>query len=161
MPAWLPPKVLLSDFGGDWAAYEDALYRIFCRDFKQSKICFQGKRLGLKQHPMSGGKEATFWHFISKGDVEAQRMPDLRRCERIGWPRSIIERSNDPAVKVWENDRQGEQRACLWLEEEEYLVVLTLRERYALPWTAYLVEIEHRKRKLRKEYEAFRRLQGG
>ncbi|MNH30689.1 hypothetical protein D3C79_909980 [compost metagenome] len=45
------------------------------------------KRLGLKRHPVIQGKEATFWHMISEGNDEAERLPDLRRCERIRWPR--------------------------------------------------------------------------
>jgi hypothetical protein len=79
-------------------------------------------------------------------------LPDLRRCERIAWPRAIIERADDPVVQVWENRRGAEKRICLWLEQEEYLVVLADRGRYVLPWTAYLVTEHHRKRKLSKEY---------
>lgn len=154
MTAWLPPKILLSDFGGDWPRYEDALYAVFCRDFKGDKLYFRGQPIGLKRHPLSDGKEATFWHFTSEGSVEAQRTPDLRRCERIGWPRPIIERADDPAVKVWENERKGERRACLWLEKEDYLVVLAVRTGYVLPWTAYMVVQEHQKRKLREAFRA-------
>ena len=154
MPIWLPPKVSLSAFGGDWARYEDALYAIFCRDFKAETLYFRGCPLKLKRHPLSGGREATFWHFTTEGNVESQRRPDLQRCERIGWPRPIIERADDPSIKVWENERKGERRACLWLEEESYLVVLAVRGSYVLPWTAYLVTREHQKRKLQKEFEA-------
>jgi hypothetical protein len=154
MPVWLPAKVLLSDFGGDWARYEEALYAIFCRDFKGDRMYFRGQPLGLKRHPLLDGKEATFWHFTTEGSIEAQRTPDLRRCERIGWPRAIIERAEDPAVKVWDNDRGGERRVCLWLEDESYLVVLAVRNGYVLPWTAYLVTREHQKRKLQKEFES-------
>ena len=118
---------------------------------------FSGLRVGLKRHPIVNGKEATFWHFVSEGKDESNRIPDLRRCERIAWPKPIIERAgSDPAIKVWENERRGEKRACLWLEEEDYLVVLSLRTTYVLPWTAYLVPQEHAKRKLRREYEEFR-----
>lgn len=155
MRDWLPPLILLSDFGGDWALYEEALYGIFRKDFLETKIYFRGQPLGLKRHPLSGGKEATFWHLTSEGSIEAERIPDLRRCERISWPRPIIEHADDPAVKVWENERNRERRACLWVEEEDYLVVLALRKGYVLPWTAYMVREEHRKRKLRREHEAF------
>ena len=157
MPVWLPALICLSDFGGDWNRYEEALYEVFCRDFLRARTTFGGMPVRLKRHPVMGGKEATFWHFTSEGQVEAQRLPDLRRCERIAWPKPVIERAGtDPAIKLWENERRGEKRACLWLEEEDYLVVLAIRESYVLPWTAYLVLEEHRKRKLRKEYEAAR-----
>jgi hypothetical protein len=157
MPLWLPPLICLSDFDGDWRRYEGAVYEAFCRDFVRSRIVFGGLPLRLKRHPVVDGREATFWHFTSEGHVERERVPDLRRCERIAWPKPIIERAgSDPAVKVWENERRGgERRACLWFEEEDYLVVLALRAGYVLPWTAYLVLEEHRKRKLRKEYELY------
>jgi hypothetical protein len=75
----------------DWNRYLDALYAWFTQDFIDSKPVFQGRRLGLKRHPMSHGKEATFWHMIQEGKEEEQRTPDFRRCERIRWPKPIIE----------------------------------------------------------------------
>ena len=154
-PGWLPPLVLFSDFGGDWESYLDALYGYFKQDFVDSKPVFQGRRLGLKRHPLTHGKEATFWHMIQEGAVEEERTPDFRRCERIRWPKPIIEHDADEAVKVWENQRRGEKRICLWFEQENYLVILADRGKYILPWTAYLVEQPHRQRKLQKEYEAY------
>lgn len=157
IPEWLPGLVLLGDCGGNWQRYLNALYEFFKKDFVESQPVFEGKRLGLKRHPMSDGKEATFWHMISEGEEEKERIPELRRCERIRWPRPIIENSHDNVVKVWSNIRQGEERVCLWLESQEYLVVLAARKGYTLPWTAYMVDQPHRKRKLQKEYENYRR----
>lgn len=155
LPEWLPPLALFSDFDGDWERYLDALYAWFKQDFIDSKPVFQGRRLGLKRHPMSHGKEATFWHMIQEGKVEEERTPDFRRCERIRWPRPIIERDSDPLIKVWRNKRGREERVCLWLEQENYLVILADRGEYILPWTAYLVERPHQQRKLQKEYEGY------
>jgi hypothetical protein len=145
MAVCLPPLVCLADFSGDWSRYEDALYKIFCRDFKRDQICFQGQPLRLKRYPLSGGREATFWHLTSEGAIEVQRTPELRRCERIAWPRSLIEQASDPDIKVWQNERRGERRCCLWLEEESYLVVLAMRDGYVLPWTAYLGSMSTRR----------------
>ncbi len=154
-PRWLPPLVLLSDCGGDWERYLKTLYSYFESDFIWTRPLFRGQRLGLKRHPLLEEKEATFWHMISEGSSEASRYPDLRRCERIRWPRAIIENSNDPAVKVWETTRRNERRICLWLEQQEYLVILADRNGYLLPWTAYMVTEPHRKRKLQKELEGW------
>jgi len=82
-PAWLPPLVLFNAYGGDWRSYLDAIYNFFREDFVDDKPTFQGRRLGLKRHPLSQGKEATFWHMIQEGVVEENRTPDFRRCERI------------------------------------------------------------------------------
>jgi hypothetical protein len=157
---WLPPLVLFSDYGGDWGAYLDAIYAWFKQDFIDSKPVFQGRRLGLKSHPLTHGKEATFWHMIQEGEVEEDRTPDFRRCERIRWPRPIIEHPHDPAIKIWRNQRRNEERVCLWFVREDYLVILADRGDYILPWTAYLVEQPHRQRKLQKEYEEYCRMHG-
>jgi hypothetical protein len=156
-PDWLPALVRLTDYKGDWSRYLAALYTFFKRDFVDSQPVFEGTALALKRHPTSQGKEATFWHLISEGKKEEDRLPDLRRCERIRWPRPIIEHSCDGQIKVWENERRGETRICLWLECCEYLVVLAKRRGYILLWTAYLVTYPHQKRKLQKEYEAYKK----
>jgi hypothetical protein len=157
MPAWLPPLVLLVDYAGDWSRYVAALYTFFKQDFVDSQPAFQGAPVALKRHPMSQGKEATFWHLISEGSEEEERLPDLRRCERIRWPRPIVEHSPGPPIKVWENKRHGETRICLWLESCEYLVILAKRRGHVLLWTAYLVTRPHQKRKLDREYEAYKK----
>jgi hypothetical protein len=154
-PEWLPPLVQMGDYGGHWEAYLEALYGYFKSDFVDSKPTFEGRKLALKRHPLSQGKEATFWHFISEGANEDERTPDFRRCERIRWPRPVIDNSGDGQVKVWRNRRGRENRICVWLESEDYLVILADRGNYLLPWTAYLVEQPHRRRKLQREYEAY------
>ncbi len=160
-PDWLPPLVLFEDHNGNWNAYLEAIYAWFKQDFIDSKPIFQGCRLGLKKHPVTDGKEATFWHMIQSGDVEDARIPDLRRCERIRWSRPIIEHGgSDDLIKVWRNQRGDQQRICLWFEQKCYLVVLAERGSYILPWTAYLVEEEHRKRKLQREYEDYCKKEG-
>ena len=158
--AWLPPLVLMSDNGGDWEAYLERVYQFFVADFVDSKPYYLGRRLGLKRHPVVDGKEATFWHMVSEGKVEADRTPDFRRMERIRWPKPVIEnteeRENAPIVKVWRNVRsKNETRILLWVESEQYLVVLADRGEYILPWTAYQVTRPHQQRKLQKEYEKY------
>lgn len=157
MPDWLPPLVLFEICSGNWEKYLELLYAYFKKDFIESKPTFRGTKLGLKRDPITQGKEATFWHFISEGDEETDRVPDFRRCERIRWPRPIIENGVEPSVKIWENERKGDRRICLWLEQQEYLVILSKRKNYILPWTAYMVTKEHHKHKLQKEYDAFKK----
>ncbi len=156
-PEWLPELEPFDKYGGDWDKYLEALYSFFKNDFIDSKPYFKGRRLGLKKHPVEHGKEATFWHLISEGKEEEERIPDLRRCERIRWPRPVIENDGDPAVKVWGNKRKLETRILIWLEQEEYLVVLADRKEYILPWTAYLVTRDHQKRKLEREYQRYKK----
>ncbi len=95
--------------------------------------------------------------MITRGCVEKERSPDFRRCERIRWPRPVIEHEAYPAVKLWKNRRGTETRIVIWLEAENYLVILSERKGYILPWTAYLVVKDHQKRKLRREFECYQK----
>lgn len=151
-PNWLPGLEELGAYGGDWSRYLEAIYAIFCADFVRSKPQFRGVRLGLKRLPVIEGKEATFWHIISEGSNESERLPDMRRCERIRWPRPIIENEESPEIKVWTEVHKGEERIHLWLEAEGYLTVLNRRNGYLL-WTAFYVEREHQRDKYRKRWE--------
>jgi hypothetical protein len=54
---------------------------------------------------------------------------------------------------VWRSERQGDQRIVIALADFSYVVVLADRREYVLLWTAYCVEHEHRRAKLRKECE--------
>jgi len=105
-------------------------YELFQKDFVRSKPMFNGVKLQLKRHPLTANKEATFWHIITEGKVESERTPCMRRCERIWWPKPVIENSQDPSLKVWSELKNGEKRIHLWFESEAYLVVLIERGGY-------------------------------
>ncbi len=157
---WLPPLMLMQDYQNDWDQYLEAIYQCFYQDFVASKPYFEDRRFGLKRHPILKGKEATFWHIISEGEVESERVPDFRRCERIRWPRAVIEASKYRLTKCWKTARKGEQRIVIALEDFSYVVILADRNEYILLWTAYCVEQEHRRRKLRREYEEYMQEKG-
>jgi len=152
----LPAILTLPEFGGDATSFLEAVYSIFKKDFVDSRPVFEGKRLGLKKYPLIEGKEYTFYHFTHDGNFENERLPNLRRMERIPWPRPMIDESAHPYLKVWRNTRGHDERVLIFHEHENYLVVLADRGEYILPWTSYLVDIPSRKRKLLKEYEAFK-----
>lgn len=152
---WLPALLQFSDCGGDWHRYLEAQYGQFCRDFIDSTpTCFHPKRWAMKRHPLSCGKEATFWHVTSEGKTEEDRVPDFRRCERIGWIRPMIEARGSDRVRCWKAVRHGEDRPIVALPDFSFLVVLTEREEYVMLWTAFYVPGERRREKYRKEWEA-------
>lgn len=152
----LPELITLEDHHGNFASFLDAVYSIFKHDFVDTKPIFRGTRLGLKKYPLIDGKEYSFYHFTHEGEIETNRLPDLRRMERISWPKPLITDSEHPYLKVWRNKREGRERILIFHENENYLVVLADRGDYVLPWTAYLVEKAHSKRKLLNEYEAYK-----
>ena len=153
-PAWLPALIGLNQFGGNWDQYLDAIYARFRTDFVGVAIQYEGKTVGLKRHPVERGREATFWHLTSEGKTEADRVPDLRRCERIGWPRAILDNCQDPCLKSWVEDVRGDSRIHILCEDAQYLFVLSDRGHYVLPWTAFHIDQPHRLRRLIKRWEA-------
>lgn len=153
---WLPELVLLESYEGNWDRYLAAIYASFLQDWiSDPPDSFDGKRVSVKRHPEIQGREATFWHFISEGTTETERTPDLRRCERIPWPKPIAQGIDDGRLYCWTNDtRRGETRYVLALRDFSYVFVIADRGSYVLPWTAYCVEQDHRRRKLAREYES-------
>jgi hypothetical protein len=158
--SWLPPLIRIVDFDNKMPAYIEAVYVCFKKDFVDSRPEFRGIRLGLKKHPQQNGKEATFWHLITEGEREEDRTIAINRCERIGWPAPVIRHSEDAEIRCWTNRRSSETRILIWLVADDYLVVLTERKGYILPWTAYTLTYGNTKRKLEKEYEAYKKARG-
>lgn len=151
---WIPDLITLASCNGDWDEYLEAIYAIFCRDFKDAPLKeFTGKPVRLKRHPVEKDKEATFWHFISAGLVEADRVPDLRRCERIAWPRAFMENFSDPVLKVWTEVVKGEERTLILHEDTGYLVIVAQRSSYVLPWTAYPLQYANEVRRYVQRWE--------
>lgn len=153
-PSWLPDTIEMSDYGGNWDDYLEAIYTLFLDNYTKNDLNYNGTRIASKKHPEIAGKSATFWHIISSGRVEAEKIPDLDRCKRILWARSIIENSADSEILVWvEEGYSGGSRTLLWLKNHDYLVVLANRDGYTLLWTAYNVYGSHNRRKLQQAYE--------
>lgn len=159
---WLPDLFLFEESDGDWPLYLSRLHRQFLKDFVDSKPRWVGKEVRLKRHPEYEGKSATFWHMISEGETEAERTINLRRCERINWPRPIMDEFDDspPGTSscrlLWWTELRGtETRYHLAPNDFSYVVVVADRGEFVLPWTAYFVEHAHRREKLRKKWSEF------
>jgi len=134
--------------------YLDRVYAIFKNDFIDNKPTFF-KRVGLKKLPLRSDREATFWHFTTFGEKEDEREIDIQRCERIRYPKNIIENFNDETIKCWKNTRGRNKNILLYFEEKNYLVVLSDRGDFVLPWTAYTITYRNQKEKLLREYERY------
>jgi len=158
-PDWLPELINLSEYSGNWEIYLEALYAIFRCDFITGRTYYQGSLVNLLKPEISEGKEATFWHIISEGKIEEDRIIDIDRCKRIRWPKPIIVKSDtDKILCTWESQRGRENRILIRLTflEDDYLVVLIRRKRNIYLLTAYLVKYINQKRNLEQEYEAYK-----
>lgn len=151
---WLPDLVI---FNGNWEEYVETLYNFYNNDFIKSSVSFNNKKVGRYKEPLYEGKEETFWHIIQEDSNSCtDRIPNIRRCERIRWPKSIITNNKDKNIKIWKNERtttKGLQKnVVLFLEIQNYVVILRDRGNYYMLCTAYPVT-ERKKEKLLNEYK--------
>lgn len=155
--SWLPDLIRIEDFSGDWQKYEDAIYAVFYRDFKKKQHNFGGKPVKIKFGPYSKGKEFTFWHFISDGDIEEERIPNLRRCERIAWPGLLLENANTDRVKLWAEYRRSKRNYIIATPNFDYLIVLEERNGYFLLKTGYYIESMRKRCNMERAYLKYKK----
>jgi hypothetical protein len=160
-PSWLPDEL---KYDGDWEKFISIVYKVFQRDFVYTKPSFHGYIVACDTK-ITDGKEATFWHIVQREDSKLkERLPDLRRCCRIPWPKPIIENDLDPRLSVWRTERKKpgkprQNRLLVWLEDYDYLVVLAERKNVMVLVTAYCTDVESHRKKLRKERDNFYKMQ--
>lgn len=165
MGDWLPPLCRFEDRGNDWGRYEEELYRLFRRDFVVAPPRIGGETVRINVAPVVNGKEEAFWHLITQeeeivrdGVRTTERVPHLRRCERICWPGAILREGPGNRVRMWRERRPDGLRIVHALPDFSYLVAVAVRRAGRLFLaTAFPVE-EHGKRiRLQKQYERFQR----
>lgn len=169
-----PELIEFNDYGGDYDSYEKALLEVYEADLWQGGLTFDGLPVLPRVHKkfVLNGKtlDWTFAHFTSKGEIDAERELDLRRCERIGWVKPIIENAHLECVKVWENVRFDKKNnpitsVVLWCEEANSKVVITKRTGvkgdYFVVTTFYLINDAFRIKKHNEEYASYVKSNGG
>lgn len=152
----LPDLIHFDDFDGDYERYIERVYEIFAQDFIQNRLYFRRLPVRFKRLPEFQNRSCTFYHITHTGSDEQNRTPDLRRCERIGWVRPVIEQCDNWNLKVWEQLRKGKIRICIWLDlegEPDLVVILDKRSDCVLLWTVFTLTYEHEKRKKLREYQ--------
>ena len=151
------PELFL--FHGDWDRYEDELYGIYLETIVRSGLTFGGVPVRSRYVPPTKNKGYSFWHLISEGEREEERIPDIRRCERIRWVAWLVRNAlSHPDVSWWENDRWGNTHIVIWHENENFAVILAKRTGYVLLKTAYWVK-QYRRKDFERERAEFRRSQ--
>jgi hypothetical protein len=162
---WLPPLYRLKDFEHDWQKYEDHLYSRFRRDFIVSPPRVGGQLVQINTAPYEKGKEEAFWHLTTEdqaverdGRVQKERLPDLRRCERICWPGAILREGESERVVAWQERRPDGLRRVYAPRDFSYMVALSIRGGGKLFLaTAFPVDLPWRQDRLRKQYERYLR----
>ena len=149
----LPDLIRFEDYGGEWAGYEEALWGRFRQDFLIRSPRLDGLPVWIDRRLAANGKEKSFWHLTDAGgDVDGERVPDLRRCERIAWVRYVIEHVTSRRVLSSEEKTSKGTRRRLTLDDYSYLVVLQRARTHFLLITAFYLEHEHTRRKLSRQH---------
>ncbi len=153
---WLPELLDETQFDNEHELIEFA-YQIYLKLYVLSKPQYNGIMVNVRRVPYLGNRDQAFYHLTtsSKGETEEQRKPDIERCKRIRFPKSIIENSSDEDILVWQNKRGSRRNTLMWLKELDYLVVLKNGNGYYILTTAYIITFKHTRKKLITEYEAY------
>lgn len=168
---WLPEIVSMDKYANDWQEYEKYLYSIFERDFIFNPPIFNGKILKLKSKDsdVNISNRKNFEHITEKSVENKEsnkehfdeRLPDLRRCERIEWHKKIIE--NFPCKENCENCQKilyyefifdNRIRAALIFADVKFKVIIEYRNNYNIFITGYYID---RQKYLDAEIEKFNR----
>ena len=153
---WLPDIVSVD---GEPFQIFQMLYRIFCRDFKDSQCIFRTYPVWYDRRILDDKYEEGFWHLIAREDrITGERLFDPRRAERLPWCAPSIKNSYDPIIKVWNYLEAKEKvHTYIWLENFDYVIILRRREQrggliYFLV-TAFHVDGTRKRNQLKKKFE--------
>lgn len=152
LPTWLPAMVRVSP----WTDRTfEVLYEIFERDFKATQPVYEGHCVWFFPET-EDGKEVIFWHLTHAKDRETgERLPDLRRCERLPWVRKMVDNSRKLEVLAWDYEEADYTvRTYVWLRDHDFLVLMKKYpdgSRRLL--TSFYVRYPNYRRKLEKKHK--------
>ena len=149
--AWLPPMAQVNP----WTAGTfEMLYGIFKRDFKDSQPVYDGHPVWFFPE-MEDGKEVIFWHMTSEKHRDSgERVPDLRRCERLPWARPMIDNSRQPEIVAFDYlEADGDTNTYVWLQDHDFVVLMKrYRDRRRRLLTSFYIKYENYRGKLQRKY---------
>lgn len=149
----LPPMI---DINGSLEEVFPRLDAEFARVFRcKPRREFAGKPLIYNSSIKEGTIEEGVWHVISKGNP---RSFDPDRARRLSWIECMLD-GTAPGLTRWRYvDGDGTVKVYLWLEVENYVVILAEKDRVIVLVTAFYVSLEKAKKDLarrRRKGESF------
>lgn len=140
MPDWLPDMAVVDPWT---TGTYDILYHIFCRDIRDGRLQYIGHPVSIFKD-VEDGKEKIFWHLTTREtkkeqiprrkrkyypeirtEVETERLPDLRRCERLPWVKPLVEHPSAPGVLAWDYEEgDGTIKTYVWINNDDFVVIM-------------------------------------
>ena len=151
---WLP-KLEPYQCGKEWIEYSYYLYSIFEHDFIKTNPKLDKKKVQVRKYPMYNNKYEAYFHLTCK-DYKigtGERSPDLKRCERIRWPKAFINNFFDRDLLVWKMPYKSVFGIILMSKSKRHIVILEERNDYYLLITAFYYDHQHSYIKKLKEYD--------
>lgn len=151
-PDWLPEMYPVNPWTEK--TYE-LLYEIFQKDFVNNQPQYRGYVVWFFPEE-EDGKEVVFWHLTSREDnAVGERIPDLRRSERLPWARPMLDNPDKPEVLDWDYEEgDGSIKTYVWLKDYDYLVVLKkYKDGRRRLITSFWIEYQNFRDKLEKKYK--------
>lgn len=152
IPDWMPDMFQVNPWTENTF---ELLYRIFQTDFVDSQPCYRGNTVWFFPEK-EDGKEVVFWHLTSRVDkTTGERLPDLRRSERLPWARPILDNPDKPEILDWDYEEDdGTIKTYVWLKDYDYLIILKkYRNGRRRLITSFWIEYQNFRIKLDKKYE--------
>ena len=141
---------------------EERAHSVYQTDFGASVEPTQFMRseihVNRAPHPANTRREHTYWHMVTEGNPETQRVsPVKERLVKIPWVHPILKHADDPDIKVWFSPREANKHYCVWHSNANYLVILKQLRHGWLLKTTYRPDPE-RVAKLHQEYARSKRV---
>ena len=113
-----PDLIFFNDYAGDFKSYFKAVYAVFETDFIKTKPKYEGLKVTVRKYPEVDGIHRTFYHITHQGEDENNRQPDIRRMERIRYPRFVMVNHTHNQILIWKNKKIAED---IFLNSPQYL----------------------------------------
>lgn len=148
-------NLLFPRTNGNYKKYLNELYEIFKTELLHANIKIKGKPLKLREFPPEGlDKEEAFYHLTCRNFTKENnnRFPDFKRAERLRLIKPIIENFlkcesclldfDCNGILIWKEPYRKSERIHLYLQEEDFLIVIEKRQNYYLLITSFYVDYD-------------------
>ena len=163
------PEIIECENLVEWNSYLNKLYiEVFKPQFLENVPIFKGGRVLSRREPMDGEWEHGFTHMthvdLQHNSTDPNdRIPDLRRSERLNWVKRIIENyecsiENDCGkILYWEEMYRGRVRCNLLFKDERFLIVLEKARNVYFLITSFYIEKDWELNKRIRKYETYKK----